>query len=100
MKAKAGQSVSFDPGTCCGRRDYEYRTGGTRTRRKDVIIEAWVIQRCIHCHRSFRMLAYAKLAGDEDATGRQYRHRASKQKKFATPSTGIIVRINENAPVA
>ena len=59
-----------------------------------------MIQRCIHCHKAFRILAYCKQAGDEDATSRQHRHRANKKKKVVSPSTGIVVSVTPPAAVS
>jgi hypothetical protein len=85
--------VSFALGLCCGRQDYEQRSGGIE--RKGMLIDAWVAVRCVHCQKGYRIMGYCKKAGDGDATDRQHRHRSNKQKKVVSPSTGIVVNIGE-----
>jgi hypothetical protein len=57
------------------------------------VIEAWVWLRCTHCHKTYKIIAYCKQAGDGDTTNRQRRYRQNKDRKFATPSTPIRVTI-------
>ena len=41
--------------------DYEYSTGGTQ--RNGQTIEAWVWLRCVHCHKTYKIIGYCKQAG-------------------------------------
>jgi hypothetical protein len=96
VKAAAGSSISFTPGLCCGKRDYEYAPGGVD--RDGQMIEAWVLLRCLHCKRTTRILGYCKQAGDGDATNRQHKYRQIKVRKFVDPSTGA--RMTTTLPAA